>query len=262
GINVDFDPGVGIFNLSSSYSSSDIYITKTDRNKNLIWAKKIGSGTSDQGHSITIDSSGFVYVTGAFTNSVDFDPGPGTFLLNSTSGAKMFLLKLDSDGQFIWAVAHQGSGSSEGSSVKLDSFGNIFVCGSFKNTVDMDPGPETYPLTTSVISNYENTDIFIQKFDPQGNFVWSKRLGNTESDQDSALSIAEDGSILAVGSYRYTTDFDPGPGNFPLGSTANPSIFILKLDTDGNFVWAKKIGTELSSYASDIKSDSEGNLYI
>ncbi|HEY9082330.1 MAG TPA: SBBP repeat-containing protein [Vicingaceae bacterium] len=89
----DFDPNVGIFNLSSA-GGQDIFISKLDASGNFVWAKKIGSASSDIGQSITIDTSENIYTTGRFANIADFDPGAGVFNLSSAGGNDIFILKL------------------------------------------------------------------------------------------------------------------------------------------------------------------------
>ena len=77
---VDFDPGVGTFNLIS-LSYQNIFISKLDASGNFVWAKNIGGALDDCGYSIFIDSSGNIYTTGVFWGTADFDPGLGTYNL-------------------------------------------------------------------------------------------------------------------------------------------------------------------------------------
>ena len=107
---VDFDPGPATLNFTtSSPTIYGAYIQKLDSNGNLVWAKSItGNGINDliEATGIVTDASQNVYVTGFFqgTDSVDFDPGPGTFYLGSyQTGVGGFILKLDSNCNFVLA---------------------------------------------------------------------------------------------------------------------------------------------------------------
>src|SRR5690606_19356246 len=111
-----FDPGVGVYNITS-VGGADIFIQKLDSNGNFIWVKSIGATNHEISRAITIDNLGNPIVTGYFEDTVDFDPGAGVFNLTSAGGDDVFLLKLDINGNFVWARAIGGTGLSRGESV-------------------------------------------------------------------------------------------------------------------------------------------------
>src|SRR6185369_16966117 len=78
----DFDPGAGIFNLTSA-GLDDIFISKLDASGNFVWAKRVGGTQLDNSYSISVNDSGYVYITGFFFGTADFDPGAGSFTLTS-----------------------------------------------------------------------------------------------------------------------------------------------------------------------------------
>ncbi len=251
----DFDPGGGIYNLTSA-GGDDIFIQKLDSAGNFIWAKSMGGGNWDQGTSITIDASGNIYTTGWFKGSVDFDPGNGVCNLISVSNYDIFIQKLNSAGDFIWAKSMGGSANAHSHSITLDASGNIYTTGFFTGMVDFDPGSGTYNLTS--VGHY---DIFIQKMDPTGNFIWAKSMGDSLLDDASSISIDYSGNIYTTGCYKNTVDFDPGSGIYNLTSVGNSDIFIQKLNSSGNFIWAKSIGGNLNECGASIRLDTSGNIY-
>ena len=99
---VDFDPGVGSYNLTST-GNSDVFISKLDASGNFIWAIKLGGTSIDQGLSIVVDATGNVYSAGNFYGTADFDPSTATFNLTSAGYADVFITKLDVSGNFVWA---------------------------------------------------------------------------------------------------------------------------------------------------------------
>lgn len=231
----DFDPGAGIYNLTSS-GNEDIYVTKCDASGNLIWAKRIGGINPDKGESITIDASGNILLTGTFESTVDFNPGVGVYNLTAgTTTDATFVVKLSANGDFIWAGSIVGSSSCLGKNIKADIAGNIYVCGQYYGTADFDPGI----ATNNVASVGGSADMFLLKLTAAGNFVWVKTFGNTAADYCQAICIDGNSNIFLTGDFTDVVDFDPGPAIYNMGSTGSNRLFVLKLDVNGNFIWAK-----------------------
>lgn len=255
---VDFDPGAGTTNLTSA-GVLDTYITKVDAGGNLIWARRVGGPNDDYSFDVFVDESGNVYIIGAFSGTADFDPGAGTFNLSSAGLFidDIFVLKLDTGGNLAWARKIGGADFDFGRSITVSAAGNVFTTGSFRGTVDFDPGPGTSFLTSASGGN----DIFISKLDAAGNFVWAKQLGGTGNDIGYAVTVDDAEKVFTTGSFSTTADFDPGPSVFNLTEVNNGDIFISKLDATGSFVWAKGMGGTSSDVGHSIQVDDNGNVY-
>ncbi len=253
----DFDPGPGIYNLTSA-GDADIFISKLDASGNFLWAKQVGGPSVEMSESVATDPAGNVYVTGYFLwqAGVDFDPGPGVFILSSVA-REAFVLKLDADGNFVWAKSIEGDNSEGGTSLAIDAAGNLLITGYFSATVDFDGGPGNVSLTSQGAA-----DIFLTKWDGNGNFIWVKQMGGTGSDYVYKLALDATGNILLTGYFYETADFDPGAGNYNLTSAGNADIYICKLDNNGNFIWAKSIGGPVIESCYGITSDLSGNIFI
>jgi hypothetical protein len=117
--------------------------TATSQAPDWVWAKKIGGSSDDGASAIAGDAAGNIYTIGYFVGTVDFDPGPGTYNLN---GPATFVSKLDSLGNFVWA---KQLGNSSGISLSVNGKGDVFVLGSFPDTVDFDPGPGIFNLAAT-----------------------------------------------------------------------------------------------------------------
>lgn len=219
---VDFDPGAGTFNLTSTSGSSDVFVSKLDASGNFVFGKKMGGNLGDYGESITIDISGNIFISGAFNGTGDFDPGPGTFNL-STPGDAIFVCKLDVSNNFVWAKQMGGTGIDDGLSITSDPVGNVYTTGYFQNTVDFDPNAGVFNLTSN-----GNTDIFISKLDALGNFVWAIQIGGTSPDLGRGLVLDGSGNIHITGEFQSTADFDSGPGTANLTSAGTSDIFLAK----------------------------------
>jgi hypothetical protein len=259
---VDFDPGAGVFNLTSA-GAHDIFVSKLNASGDFVWAKRMGSPTGDGGNpfecfAIVLDDSSNVYTTGHFWETSDFDPGSGTYNLTSAGQADVFVSKLTTDGNFVWAKRMGGSGRDWAVSITRDASGNVYTTGNFDGSGDYDPGSGTFTLTSN-----GNFDIFISKLDGNGDFVWAKSMGSTMHDQGFSITVedTEDVGVYTTGNFRGTVDFDPGSGTFNLTSQGSGNnAFILKLDGPGNFAWAKAMGgTNGSSDGRSISVDIESN---
>ena len=138
--------------------------------QNFQWAKTSG-GPLMPYTTTTTDIYSNVYTSGTFQGTVDFDPGPGTYNLSSSS-KKMYLLKLNSSGNFVWVKEYGGGGTFSTQTIVIDTFGNIILIGDMSGTFDFDPDTGT----TTITSN-GNQDICIAKFNASGKFKWARSFG-------------------------------------------------------------------------------------
>lgn len=228
---VDFDPGPGVSNLVQTGSGSDVFILKLDAGGDFEWAKSHGGSSDDVGRSIKSDDAGNVYTSGGFYSTVDFDPGAGIFNLTSNGISDVFISKLDVNGNFVWAKQIGSTGIDLGQSLALDASDNVYITGQFYVTVDFDPGPATFNLTS------QQVDAFIVKLNTTGDFAWAKSIGGTGSGENYAIDVDTDGNVYTGGRFNGSVDFDPGAGTHFI-DVPNADC-IIKLDTDGDFVWAK-----------------------
>ena len=258
---VDFNPSTSqIFNITSN-GNDDIFITKTDASGNFVWAKRIGGNGFDNANSIATDNNGNIYITGYFSMTVDFDPSAtGVFNMTSAMGSDdIFICKLDTNGNFVWAKAMGDEDYDNGFSITTDLAGNIYTTGTFRGTVDFDPSISgVFNLTSS-----GKSDIFISKMDSAGNFIWAKKIGGAGDDLSSCILIGSTGDILISGGYRETVDFDPSDsGTVNKTSKGGYDIFILKLDSNGAFLWVNTMGSQIDDLAKCIAVNSSGQIYV
>lgn len=156
--NYDFDPGPGTQIIYSN--PHDCYILKLDQQGDFVWAKIIGNNESDAGYDVAVDADNNVYTIGSFGTSVDFDPGPGEHIINSPYYGTSALLKLSSNGDFIYAAPFQSLnyGGSQFSRMELDHDRNIYITGSVSGENDFDPGPGVHSF-----SGTSNSSPFVIK---------------------------------------------------------------------------------------------------
>ncbi len=314
---IDLDPGPGTFNLTA-VGDLDAFILKLDQDGNFVWGKSFGSPQLDFGLSIELDNENNIYITGSIYGAVDVDPGLGEFILTPNGLSDAYILKLDNNGNFLWASNFGAADRDHGKSIVVDSLNNVILTGNFDSTVDFDPGPGTQNLTA-----VGNQDVFLLKLTPDGDYTWVRQIGasgftdngvsciskdrfdniyiggrfngvlteeglsstdpmdyfivkcnssgetqwarqlDTDVTSFIGLSIGIDtlGYLYASGAFGQLIDLDPGPGIFET-SQDGASIFILKLDTAGNFNWGGSIESTIRLNTRDIHSDPLGNLHI
>jgi len=272
----DMDPGAGVYNLFGNNLGA-MFVSKLDANGNFVWAKAAQTAAgyaNSYGGGIAVDSSGNVIIVGTYQSSsidsVDMNPDSSAVYFlpeNPNGGVCFFVLKLNSSGNFTWAK-HLICGGSYGSftEVMTDNAGNIISAGSFSGNVDFDPGAGDYTLPGPP-NNVE--DVFILKLNAAGNFVWAGSIGgyNNGSGEDRVYGITSDpaGSIYLTGSFNGTNDFDPDITttylvNYIPGTSS--SIYILKLNPTGKFVWVKALGASGAiNGGTGIFADDSGYVY-
>ncbi len=253
---VDFDPGVGVFDITSA-GDRDVFIQKLNSDGDLIWVKSIGGTAEEKVWSVEVDASSNVYVGGNYAGTCDFDPGVPTYPFTALGFWDDFILKLDADGDFVWAGTFGGEAGDTYERMDLDSDGNIYSIGSVTLTMDIEPGPGVTELTSS-----GSTDFFIQKLDMDGNLLWAKQIGGTEQDRGYDLKLDASNNIYVTGLFAGTVDFDPNAGVTNLTSEGSADIFIQKLDQDGNFIWAQTMGGTDIDQGFAIDVDPESNVYV
>lgn len=256
---LDADPGPATYTMFGASVSQDVFIIKWSPTGNFLWSKQIGSSGLDTGYSIEIDNAGNILISGLFQQTVDFDPGAGTFMMSSASSSDFYLLKLNSFGNFIWARQLSSSMALE-AHFKLLTNGDILLAGNYSGLCDIDPGPGT---TTISSPGTFVTEGFVCKLSSQGNFIWARTLesstGNSWCNQvvtDTAGNIYCTGALGSA-----VTDFDPGPGSFTVSAPNTQQPFLWKLDSNGNFVWTHVFSTSLA-FLNSTTFDAAQNIYL
>lgn len=261
----DFDPGVNTVNLTP-VGSYDFYFAKYDSNGNYIWAKSIGGSGVDQSYDIGVDLNNNIYLTGYSTGTVDFNPGSGVANRTASSMGDIFVAKYDGNGNFSWAfniLCSDLTGYHYGFGLAVDKNSNVYVTGSYRATADFDPGPgQAIRGTTTGLDEY-----FCAKYDASGNFVWANSIegagGTWNGDAGHGICVDSAGSVYVTGWFNYMADFDPGPNTaIQTADGGGIEVFFMKYDTDGKYLWAKRIAGTADAVGRNIEVGPSGNIYV
>jgi hypothetical protein len=234
----------GPVTLSHNYIEH-LFLTKLDGNGNWLWTVE-ALGEDNEAMGIAFDSDDNVYLTGAYRYTVTFGALPQ---MTCVGLANVFVAKLDSAGNWLWAVQNTGIGWDVGICMAVDSAGNIYLTGRFQDTATFG----TIALTSS--GGY---DAFIAKLDGNGNWLWAKRAGGTSDDLGWSLVLDDFSNVYVAGAFSNTASF----GHITLTSSGSTDIFLTKLDSSGNWLWVIKAGGTSDEIAYSVDLDSENNAYV
>jgi hypothetical protein len=201
----------------------------------------------DNGWSVAVDGSGDIAVTGSFQNSVNF----GGTLLASAGLTDVFVTKLSSAGDFVWTVAAGDTNYQWGNRVAFDPSGNIIAMGTFRGVLNFG-GADLTALAD---------DIFAVKLDPQGDHLWSIRIGGPSWESLRSFAVDSLGNVFITGGFSDSMNVD---GN-TLTSAGERDVFVTKLDPGGNVLWVRKFdapGSTDEDYGRSAGVDASGNLVI
>ncbi len=256
-LTVDLDPGPGTFNLTNT-GSSDVFIQKLDADGNFLWGASIGSSGADQGLGVDTDDLNNIVITGKISGTVDLDPTAGTHTVISNNNTfDVFVIKLGPAGNFLWGRLFGGGGNDAGNDVAVDANGNIITTGLIGAIADLDPGAGV----TNAGGNGQN-DVFIQKMDANGNFIWGHAIGGTGNDQAYGVAVDVAGAAYITGEFRNTMDLDPGAGVVNMTSAGIEDIFNVKLSSAGGFQWGHRIGGTSTERSRSIAVGNDGSVVI
>lgn len=179
-----------------SYSNrKDIFLAKYDSSGKFLWAKSFGSKGEDYGRGIGADASGNIYFSGVFSGSVKF----GNKTLNSVGGSKdIFLAKTDKNGNIVWVRQMGGLGLDEGCEIEVDDAGNSYISGGFA---------DSGTFGSTILKSAGFRDVFVAKYDSQGNLLWVKQAGGKGDDEDYAIAVDSAARVTIAGTFTGNATF-------------------------------------------------------
>ena len=245
----------GAINLFRS-GGNDLFVAKISSGGVWQWARKNSSGgaSTDTGNSIAVDADSNVYMTGYFRSNIAFTTATGTTTLTAQTGSyyDMLVAKISSGGIWQWVIQGSGTDIKQGNGIAVDNLGNAYVTGGFNS--------RTLTLGNIVVTNHRDTvfDGFVAKVSPEGQWLWADRFGGINADGGSSIAVDTTGNIYLTGYFNTTAYF----GNLALTSSGGYDTFAAKLDSTGNWLWARKAGGAGFDEGLGISLDANSNVFL
>jgi hypothetical protein len=218
----------------SNSGYADMFVAKISSTGTWQWAKTANGASDEIGYGIAVDSSGYVYLTGYYRDTITFGNLPSLNDSTSTPGSgggqvsngDLFVVKISSSGVWQWATGITATGPSWGYGITVDSSNNAYVTGGFQ-------GPGSFGNTT--LTSNGGKDVFVAKLAESGAWSWAKLVGNTTDEQGYGISVDMSGSAYITGSLSGTGVFN--------NSTLSSGNFVAKLEGIAE-LWIDSIGPE------------------
>ncbi len=258
-LGMDTDNNGNVYCIGPDQQDHEFFVFKRTTDNAPVWSR-VFTGDGPFGRSIAVDAQGNSYLTGFFANSMDADPGLSTHTLTADGALDVFVIKLDANGDFVWARSMGGTGVTTGQSIAVDIEGvHVAIAGWFTLLTDLDPGLGEFHRTA-----VGQTDGFLCQLDNAGNFMWGGAFGGTAEDIASDVEFDGANQLRVVGSFKQTVDFDIGsdPADVDLFTAAGDDMFLLTLSSLGDYVRNAQFGGLGVDGISALAIDADRNLYI
>jgi hypothetical protein len=229
----------------TSAGYDDIFMVKLGSDGAYSWSKRFGDADVQHARAIAVDAAGSVIATGDFYGTIDF--GGGT--LTSAGYDDIFIVKLGSDGAYLWSKRFGDGDGQRARAVAVDASGDVVVTGPFWGTIDFGGGP---------LTSAGSDDIFVAKLASDGAYLWSKSFGDAGDQEGKAVVVDALGNVIVTGDFFGTIDFGAGP----LTSAGGDDIFVAKFGPDGSHQWSKRFGGGSDQNVNAVAVDPSGNVII
>jgi len=248
----DFPTTVGAWD--STYNNIEVFVTKfNSAGTALLYSTFLGGTSYDYGRGIAIDSSGCAYVTG-YTQSTDFPTTVGAW--DSTyNNIEVFVTKFNAAGTaLLYSTFLGGTSSDYGYGIAVDSSGCAYVTGYTSSS--------NFPTTVGAWDTiYNNTDVFVTKFDLTTSLSYSTFLGGSSSEYCYGIAVDSSGCAYVTG-YTYSSDFPTTVGAWDT-TYYNGDVFVTKFNSAGTaLLYSTYLGGSSSEYGYGIAVDSSGCAYV
>ena len=208
--------------------------------------------------SMSLSAVGEIFIAGIFLGTVDFDPGPGETLLSGGPKDTSFIAKYDPNGNLVWAYRLGGSANVHINDIVVDSMAQIGVVGSFKDTVDLDPGPGVYQVTSN-----GKEDIFLLRLLPDGNLQWAWADGDEDNDAGYAVATDSRSALYITGKFQGDISFQSGSSpTYGWSSVGGSDVFAMRFNNAGTLFWVRVFGGDEDDSGTDLDLDGADNVFV
>lgn len=256
-IAVDDREGVDDVYVGGSYAAAmtqptlanaggtDSFVLKYNGSGDIQWSTRIAGTSTDEIEGFAVDSTGHLYVIGSFAGAPSiFNPaGTSVFTLSNSGSSSVFVIKYNSSGTPLWEQTIRGGGNVNAHDIAVDDQGSVYALGRFSSTL-------TSPLS---FNNSGFLSGFVIKYNTSGVFQWGRRISGEGMILPGGIAVDNQRNVIASG--QFNTSLTSFPGT-TLTSAGDSDGFLVKYDTNGNAVWARRIGGTDSDNAMGVAVSS------
>jgi hypothetical protein len=247
---VDFDPGTGVNNLSSVNANRDIFISKYDNSGNLIWARRMGGTGSETVNSIAVNASNEIFMSGWFTGTSDFNPGPGVFNLVAAGNSDAFMLKLNNCPTSYSSInvsacdsytSPSGNFSWTSTGVYTDSLLSSLGCDSII-TINLTIYNSPIPTITTLGSTTfcQGGSVSLNAGSGYASYTWNTgaqtQTINAVNGNIYTVTVSNGNGCSGSDSQEVIVNLNPTPSIIPIGATTFCEGGSVTLETDSDYV--------------------------
>ncbi len=236
----------------TAVGDNDAFVGKLDSQGYFQWVRQVSSAGVAVAGSVAVGLDNTVYVSGCFRDAdASFD---ATHVLSSEGADDLYVAKLQSnDGTVLWVRQFGGPSTDYGTGLAVGADNAVYVCGDFVGTLDFD---------AHVLTSQGSQDAFVAKINgSDGQVQWAAAAGGSGWEDGNAVAVDGSGHVYVTGMFTNVADFDPGPG---VAQLVAPSFdgFLWKLDADGHYVTAKRLGGTENDYPRSVNVDAQEDAYV
>ena len=231
---------------------ADLLLIKLNKFGKLKWMKTAGGLNNEFTHvEMALDDLGNSYVVGTYSNDCSFDDIELKKSDYTTyNGGEIFFAKYNNEGEITWIKTIKGKAYEFVTNITSDKNGNIYLIGHAHDNFIID----------GVEINLSSSKMFIAKFNYDGILNWVQTYGGPTYGDIYGLNskIDELGNIVLVGGFEQNQTL----GSNILNELGNGDVFVSKIDSSGNVVWAKSFGSTGVDFGESLSLDMEGNIFM
>lgn len=240
-----------------SAGKEDMFLAKFDRDGKIVWSIQSGGTQSDQGVGLTIDTQGYIYVSGFFEGTAFFGKQRQT-TLTSNGQLDVYVAKYTPTGELVWARSLGGAKKDIAPGIAVNGKGEVYITGVTR-------GPGAFlAVDADIIRGMPQgqDDLFIARFSAEGELNQIIYSGGRGFDAGNAIDVDASGNIYITGYFEDEAVFTDA-NNTPYEIKGRSfDLFVAKYKPNGSLAWTQTAGGDRGDNAYDISVNKQGNIYV
>lgn len=233
----------------NSNGNAEMFLMRLDQQGEVVWSKQFGGKLADSPRALAVSAQGEIVMVGSFEGLMTYKVGERVPKVNSAGARDAVVMKLDKNGNALWAERFGGNGYDVASAVALRKDGSIIVAGTFQNEVKVD---------STALESRGFRDVYVQALDANGKNLWVQQFGGVHQDNVAGVVVDQQNRIHIAGDFHKTMTFTPTKELISAGST---DVYVARLSASGELEQAQRFGgTQIDQVYAMSLADNDGLL--